>query len=78
MSNLTGAVIGALIDRRDGDSGIKGALIGAGIQAAARLAVPLATTFAIGWAVKYGARRTWRAWRGRRGGAPPIAAEEVA
>ena len=28
MKNVTGTVIGAAIDRRDGDSGVKGAILG--------------------------------------------------
>lgn len=49
MRNLIGMLIGAAIDRRDGDSGIKGALIGSLAQGAIRRAVPLALTAAAGW-----------------------------
>lgn len=40
MSNLIGALIGAAIDRRDGDSGIKGAIIGSAAEGAIRIAAP--------------------------------------
>ncbi|MGL5840101.1 MAG: hypothetical protein ACRCY3_16535 [Sphingorhabdus sp.] len=49
---MLGALIGAAIDRRDGDSGLKGAVLGGTASRAAKTAVPLAATFAIGWAVK--------------------------
>ncbi len=43
MKNFLGSAIGAAIDRRDGDSGIKGALLGyaasAGVKTAAKLGV---------------------------------------
>lgn len=42
MANNVGAVIGALIDRRDGDSGIKGAILGSLAERAVKVAVPLA------------------------------------
>ena len=61
MSNLLGALIGAAIDRRDGDSGIKGAIIGSVAETAVRVIAPLAVTFAIGWAVQYAAKKTWDA-----------------
>src|SRR5438105_3906587 len=48
MSNLVGALIGAAIDRRDGDSGIKGAILGAATEGALRIALPIALTYAIG------------------------------
>lgn len=59
MSNLIGALIGAAIDRQDGDSGIKGALIGAATQSAARVVVPMVATYAVGWLVLYGVRKAW-------------------
>ena len=65
MSNLIGALIGAAIDRRDGDSGIKGAIIGGVAQSAIRVAAPIALTFALGWAVQYGVRKAWQGVRGR-------------
>ena len=59
MSNLIGALIGAAIDRRDGDSGIKGAIIGSVAEGALRIAAPIALTYALGWAVQYGVRKAW-------------------
>jgi hypothetical protein len=52
MSNLIGALIGAAIDRRDGDSGIKGAIIGAAAEGAIRIAAPVLVTYALGWAAQ--------------------------
>lgn len=57
MSNLLGALIGAAIDRQDGDSGIKGAIIGTVAESAIRVAAPLIATYALGWAVQYGIRK---------------------
>lgn len=51
MANLIGMLVGAAIDCRDGDSGIKGAIIGSLIQRAGRIALPLAITAAVGWGV---------------------------
>jgi len=65
MSNLVGALIGAAIDRRDGDSGIKGAIIGSMAQGAIRIAAPIVVTYALGWAVQYGVRKGWQALAGR-------------
>jgi hypothetical protein len=65
MSNLAGALIGAAIDRRDGDSGLKGAIIGSVAQSAIRIAAPLLITYALGWAVQYGVRKAWQAAAGR-------------
>lgn len=56
MSNWIGAMIGAAIDRQDGDSGIKGAAIGYAAQGLVRVVAPLAVTFAIGWAVQKGVK----------------------
>ncbi len=64
MANLLGALIGAAIDRQDGDSGIKGAIIGTVAESAIRTVVPLAATFALGWAVQYGIRKAWHAATG--------------
>ena len=61
MGNHLGALIGAAIDRRDGDSGIKGAIIGTVAESAIRVVAPLVVTFAIGAAVQYAARRAWHA-----------------
>jgi hypothetical protein len=65
MSNLIGALIGAAIDRRDGDSGIKGAIIGSVAESAIRIAAPIVVTYALGWAVQYGVRKAWHALSGR-------------
>ena len=64
MSNLLGALIGAWIDRQDGDSGIKGAIIGSVTETAIRAAAPIVATYALGWAVQYGIRKAWHAVSG--------------
>lgn len=56
VDNALGMLIGAAIDRQDGDSGIKGAIGGYVAQGAIKLIAPLAVTFAIGWGVQYLAR----------------------
>lgn len=56
MAKLLGALIGAALDRRDGDSGIRGALIGAAIQGGMRVALPLGAAVLVGLAVK----RRWQ------------------
>lgn len=58
---MFGALIGAAIDRSDGDSGIKGAIIGAGLSKTASVLAPLAVTFAIGWAVQKAIGAAWNA-----------------
>ncbi len=63
--NALGMLIGAAIDRRDGDSGIKGAIVGSLVQSTVRVATPLVVTFAIGWTVQYLARRAVHAVTGR-------------
>jgi hypothetical protein len=57
--SILGALIGAAIDRTDGDSGIKGAIIGVGLQKTASIIAPLVVTFAIGWAVQKIAGTVW-------------------
>jgi hypothetical protein len=64
MANLLGAMIGAAIDRGDGDSGIKGAIVGTAAEGAIRLLAPVAATWALGWAVQYGIRKGWHAVTG--------------
>lgn len=64
MANLLGALIGAAIDRRDGDSGIKGAIAGTIAESAIRVVAPLIATYALGWTVQYGARKAWQAVAG--------------
>jgi len=61
MANLLGALIGAAIDRRDGGSGIKGAIEGTIAEAAVRTLAPIVATYALGWAVQYGVRKGWHA-----------------
>ena len=73
MSNLLGALVDAAIDRRDGDSGVKGAIIGSLAEKAIRVAAPIALTFALGWAVQRGVRRGWRAFSGRETAPNPAA-----
>ncbi|HEX8445553.1 MAG TPA: hypothetical protein VF649_02965 [Sphingomonas sp.] len=63
--NWLGMMIGAAIDREDGDSGIKGAIIGGITETVVRAAVPLAVTFAIGWGVQYGLRKAVEAAGGQ-------------
>jgi hypothetical protein len=64
MSNLLGALIGAAIDRRDGDSGIKGAIVGTVVEATIKVMAPIVATWALGWAVQYGIRKAWHAVAG--------------
>jgi hypothetical protein len=64
MANLLGALIGAAIDRGDGDSGIKGAIIGTVAERAIRGLAPIVATYALGWAVQYGVRKGWHAVSG--------------
>lgn len=71
MANLLGALIGAAIDRGDGDSGIKGAIVGTVAESAIRTLTPIAATYALGWAVQYGIRKGWHALVGR----DPVAAD---
>lgn len=59
MANLLGALIGAAIDRQDGDSGLKGAIMGTIAESAIRALAPIAATYALGWAVQYGIRKAW-------------------
>ena len=64
MSNLLGALIGAAIDRQDGDSGIKGAIVGTVAEGAIKIVAPMIATYALGWAVQYAARKAWAAATG--------------
>ena len=61
MANLLGALIGAAIERDDGDSGIKGAIVGTVAESAIRFITPIIATYALGWAVQYGVRKGWHA-----------------
>lgn len=64
MANLFGALIGAAIDRQDGDSGLKGAIMGTVAESAIRMFTPILATYALGWAVQYGVRKGWHAIAG--------------
>lgn len=59
MSNLLGALIGAAMDRTDGDSGIAGAIAGLIAESAVRVIAPIAATYALGWSVQYGIQKGW-------------------
>ena len=69
MRNLLGKLVGAAIDRRDGDSGIKGALIGSLAESAIKKAGPVALTFALGWGAVRLVRRGMGSLRGEPGSA---------
>jgi hypothetical protein len=58
---MFGALVGAAIDRTDGDSGITGAIVGMVVQKTVSVVAPLAVTFAIGWAVQKAAGAAWEA-----------------
>lgn len=60
MSNFLGAMIGAAIDRQDGDSGIKGAIVGTVAETTIRVLAPVIATYALGWAVQYSVGKLWR------------------
>ena len=64
MGSLSSALVGAAMDRQDGDSGIKGAIIGTIAEKAIRVMVPVIATYALGRAVEYGIRRAMRAATG--------------
>ena len=64
MNNILGMLVGAAIDREDGDSGIGGAIEGYLVEGAIRAVAPLLVTFAIGWGVQYGVRRALHAITG--------------
>lgn len=57
-----GALAGAALDRRDGDSGIKGAVIGSVAGRAFKSAMPVAAAATIGWMALSALRRA----RGRK------------
>lgn len=64
MNNVLGMLIGAAIDREDGDSGFGGAVEGYLAEGAIKLVAPLVVTFAIGWGVQFLARRAIEAISG--------------
>ncbi|CAM8640599.1 MULTISPECIES: hypothetical protein [Sphingobium] len=49
MKNLIGTTIGAAIDRKDGDSGVKGAILGYAASGAAKTLGKLGLLAAIGY-----------------------------
>ncbi|HEX7853448.1 MAG TPA: hypothetical protein VF503_07095 [Sphingobium sp.] len=57
MKNLIGTAVGAAIDRKDGDSGIKGAAAGYAVSGLIKFTAKLATVAAIGWGAIALARR---------------------
>jgi hypothetical protein len=57
-------LVGAAIDREDGDSGFEGAITGYLAEGALKIVAPLAVTFAIGWGVQFLARRAVEAITG--------------
>lgn len=57
MVSIPGALIGAALDRRDGDSGIKGALLGGLAPATARKVFPILGAIAFGLAARYALKR---------------------
>ncbi|UAK24899.1 hypothetical protein [Sphingomonas nostoxanthinifaciens] len=63
-NNMLGMLVGAAIDREDGDSGIKGALGGYLVEGGLKLVAPLLVTYAIGWGVQYGIRKGLHALTG--------------
>ena len=56
--NILGAIIGGAIDRRDGDSGVKGALLGSLGQSALTGLVKVGAAVTIGWALTKAFRKT--------------------
>ncbi|WP_420143138.1 hypothetical protein [Sphingobium sp.] len=57
MKNVVGTVIGAAIDRRDGDSGVKGAILGYVASGTVKTVAKLGTLAAIGYGVVSMVRR---------------------
>lgn len=73
VKNVLGILVGAAIDREDGDSGVEGAITGYLAEGAIKVIAPLAVTFAIGFGVQYLVRRgisaiTGEDYRARRQG----------
>ena len=64
MNNLLGTLIGAAIDREDGDSGVEGAITGYLAEGALKVVAHLAVPFAIGLGVQFLARRAIEAITG--------------
>lgn len=57
MKNVVGTAIGAAIDRRDGDSGVKGAVAGYAASGLIKFTAKLAALAALGWGAVAMARR---------------------
>ena len=57
MNNVLGMLVGAAIDRDDGDSGVEGAITGYLAEGALKITAHLAVPFAIGLGVQFLARR---------------------
>ena len=57
MSNTAGAVVGALIDRRDGDSGVKGAIGGSLAEGGLKKLVPVLGAIAFAFGARYVLKR---------------------
>lgn len=76
-NNILGILLGAEINRREGGSGLKGAVEGYLAEGALRLVTPVLVTYAIGWGVQYGIRRGLHALTGdpdlKRGALSPDA-----
>lgn len=49
MKNILGTAIGAAIDRKDGDSGVKGAVAGYAGEGLIKFTAKLAALAAVGW-----------------------------
>jgi hypothetical protein len=64
VSKVLGMLIGAEIDCDDGGSGLGGAVEGYLIEGAIRAVAPLVVTFALGWGVRFLARRAYKAVSG--------------
>lgn len=60
MDNLVGTAVGAAIDRRDGDSGVKGAALGYMASGAIKAVAKLAVFAALGFGVVSLVRRASR------------------
>jgi hypothetical protein len=60
MKNIVGTAIGAAIDRRDGDSGVKGAVLGYIASGGVKTVAKLGTLAAIGYGLVSLVRRSAR------------------
>lgn len=52
LANMVGPLIGAFLEKKKGNSPVKGAIFGSLIQSTVRTAVSLAATAAVGYALK--------------------------